>query len=106
MENEKEERRGFRVTDRRRFAETGEARGDEPPEAAAEAPPAGPRSAPSEARPRQRAHAISAPVNFSTFELGLSTQALLHLAEIPNPMTNAVERDLEAAKHVIDILGS
>ena len=37
--------------------------------------------------------------------LGLSTQALLHLGEIPNPMTNAVERNLEAAKHVIDILG-
>src|SRR5438046_3203602 len=32
-------------------------------------------------------------------------QALLHLGEIANPMTNAVERDLEAAKHVIDILG-
>ena len=105
MENEKEERRGFRVTDRRRFAETGEARGDEPPEAAAEAPPAGQRSEPSEARPGQSGHAISEPVNFSTFVLGLSTQALLHLGEIPNPMTNAVERDLEAAKHVIDILG-
>ena len=45
------------------------------------------------------------PVNFSTFVIGLSTQALLHLGEIANPMTNAVERDLEAAKHVIDILG-
>ena len=105
MENEKEERRGFRVTDRRRFAETGEARGDEPAEAAAEAPPAGQRSGPSEAPPGQREQAISEPVNFSTFVLGLSTQALLHLGEIPNPMTNAVERDLEAAKHVIDILG-
>ena len=105
MENEKEERRGFRVTDRRRFAETGEARGDEPPEAAAEAPPAGQRSEPSKAPPGQSGQAISEPVSFSTFVLGLSTQVLLHLGEIPNPMTNAVERDLEAAKHVIDILG-
>src|SRR5947208_5531297 len=105
MEDEKEERRGFRVTDRRRFAETGEARGDEPPEAPAQTPPAGQRSEASQAPPRPSEHAISEPVNFSTFVLGLSTQVLLHLGEIPNPMTNAVERDLEAAKHVIDILG-
>jgi len=29
----------------------------------------------------------------------------MHLGEIPNPMTRAVERDLSAAQHVIDILG-
>ena len=105
MENEKEERRGFRVTDRRRFAETGEARGDTPPEAAADASPARERSERPEAPPGQTGQTVSEPVNFSTFVLGLSTQALLHLGEIANPMTNAVERDLEAAKHVIDILG-
>ena len=102
MDNEKEERRGFRVTDRRRFAETGEARGDTPPEAAAESPPAGEWS---EMPPAQDEGILTEPVNFSTFVLGLSTQALLHLGDIPNPMTKAVERDLEAAKHVIDILG-
>ena len=102
MDNEKEERRGFRVTDRRRFAETGEARGDTPPETAAESPPAGERS---EMPPAQDEGILTEPVNFSTFVLGLSTQALLHLGDIPNPMTKAVERDLEAAKHVIDILG-
>ena len=105
MDNEKEERRGFRVTDRRRFAETGEARGDTPPEAAADTSPAGERSERPEAPPEQTGQTVSEPVNFSTFVLGLSTQALLHLGEIANPMTNAVERDLEAAKHVIDILG-
>ena len=100
MENEKEERRGFRVTDRRRFAETGETRGDEAREAPTQAPPTEQRS-----EPGQSEQTVPEPVNFSTFVLGLSTQALLHLGEIPNPMTNAVERDLEAAKHVIDILG-
>jgi len=39
------------------------------------------------------------------FLLGLSTQVLLHLGEIPNPVTGTVEPDLDAAKQVIDILG-
>jgi hypothetical protein len=46
-----------------------------------------------------------APVTFSTFLLGLSTQALLHLGEIPNPTSGQIERDLVAAQQVIDILG-
>jgi hypothetical protein len=45
------------------------------------------------------------PVTFSTFLLGLSTQALLHLGEVPNPASGQVETDLIAAKQVIDILG-
>jgi len=45
------------------------------------------------------------PVTFSTFLLGLSTQALLHLGEIPNPVSGQIETDLIAAQHVIDILG-
>jgi hypothetical protein len=45
------------------------------------------------------------PVTFSSFLLGLSTQALLHLGEIPDPGSGRVEADLIAAKQVIDILG-
>lgn len=99
MDEEKEERRGFRVTDRRRFVEGSEA-ADAPdttpttPTSPSEAPPAGARDAlPDE------------PVTFATFVLGLSTQALLHLGEIENPVSGRVERDLVAAKQVIDILG-
>ena len=44
-------------------------------------------------------------MSFSTFVLGLSTQALLHLGEIEDPIDRRLERDLAAAKHVIDILG-
>ena len=100
MEQDKEDRRGFQVKDRRRFSETGEARtdaGDEPP--AATAPPS-----PSEPPPAPDPPAADLPVTFSTFVLGLSTQALLHLGEIADPVSGAVERDLGAAKHVIDIL--
>jgi hypothetical protein len=55
--------------------------------------------------PTPGATPTDAPVTFSTFLLGLSTQALLHLGEIPNPVSGQVEPDLIAAKQVIDILG-
>jgi hypothetical protein len=90
---------GFQVRDRRRFDASGEARSEDGPEAgstAAAAETAGPRA--------HEPHA-DVPVTFSTFLLGLSTQALLHLGEIPNPASGQVEPDLAAAKHVIDILG-
>ena len=99
MAEDKEERRGFQVRDRRRFSDSGEARADLAEEAPAPPPPAAAESA------APGAERADEPVTFSTFVLGLSTQALLHLGEIPNPMTRALERDLGAAKHVIDILG-
>ena len=99
MAEDKEERRGFQVRDRRRFSDSGEARADLAEEAPAPPPPAAAESA------APGAERADEPVTFSTFVLGLSTQALLHLGEIPNPMTHALERDLGAAKHVIDILG-
>jgi hypothetical protein len=100
MEEDTGERRGFQVKDRRRFSETGDARpgaSEEPTSPAAPESPA--QAAPVDAPPADE------PVTFSTFVLGLSTQALLHLGEIANPVTRAVERDLAAAKQVIDILG-
>jgi uncharacterized protein DUF1844 len=100
MEDEKGERRGFQVKDRRRFSETGETRAEVPEETPEPAPAEGPRVDAPLHEP-----SVEEPVTFSTFVLGLSTQALLHLGEIPNPVTAALERDLGAAKHVIDILG-
>ncbi|HVN87907.1 MAG TPA: DUF1844 domain-containing protein [Candidatus Binatia bacterium] len=110
--DENEERRGFKVQDRRRFSETGEAR--DPHEAEAEPAAAAPGAEPSGAAVANAAYeAISespAPgaegeINFSTFVLSLSTQALAHLGEIPNPVDNTVAADLAAARHLIDILG-
>jgi hypothetical protein len=100
MAEDKEERRGFQVRDRRRFSDSGEARPDVSEETPAPPPPA---AAAESAAPE--AAVADEPVTFSTFVLGLSTQALLHLGEIPSPMTHALERDLGAAKQVIDILG-
>lgn len=44
-------------------------------------------------------------INFEHFLLSLSTAALLHLGEIPDPETNAKKVDLTQAKQSIDILG-
>jgi hypothetical protein len=106
MDEDPEERKGFRVTDRRRFSESGAVRTDAPQPAPAEAstevpPPAS--SAPSHGTASDAAPLDA--VTFSTFVLGLSTQALLHLGEIPDPSTQRLDRDLPAAKQVIDILG-
>jgi len=107
MEDEKEERRGFQVRDRRRFSETGEAR-EETEAAAGDAPGAASSEAAGASGPgfeRVDRPETAEPVTFSTFVLGLSTQALFHLGEIPDPVTSNTARDLVAAKQVIDILG-
>jgi len=44
-------------------------------------------------------------VSFSTFVLSLSSSALLHLGEIPNPESQRTEVDLPMAKQIIDTLG-
>lgn len=99
MGDDSEESRGFRVTDRRRFTEDAEQRNEDeqqdetPPAPSAEGPP----------RPADADAAI--PVTFSTFILGLSTQALFHLGEIVDPATGRADQDLPSAKQVIDILG-
>lgn len=43
-------------------------------------------------------------VTFSTFILSLSSSALVHLGEVPEPETGEVKPNLPLAKHTIDIL--
>jgi hypothetical protein len=109
MEEDDQQRRGFRVTDRRRFADAGASRDADPSAAASatraeDAPPA-PAAAPAAEAPAAERPLPGEPLTFSTFVLGLSTQVLLHLGEIPDPQTHQVEADLGAAKQVIDVLG-
>jgi hypothetical protein len=102
---EKQEGKGFTVQDRRRFSmETGEAReqGASQPEAAAQT--AQPADAPSEPA-RETAQEALSEINFSTFVISLSTQALMNLGEIANPLSGKVETDVTVAKQMIDILG-
>jgi hypothetical protein len=118
----------FRVIDRRRFAPDGSerAKDEEPapaPRAQAESPPgsaalhqatsgaaasaadqgpelATPRGDPYEEHP----HAPFEP-SFGTLLISLSTQALMHLGEIPDLEGGGASRDLAAARNIIDLIG-
>jgi hypothetical protein len=102
-EEEKQEGKGFTVQDRRRFSpETGEAR-ENAPETANTPPPE------SAAQPVTAAHETAQEplpeINFSTFIISLSTQALMHLGEIADPLSGKVTKEIPVAKQMIDIIG-
>jgi len=46
-----------------------------------------------------------AEMSFGTFLVGLSTQALMLLGDIPDPQTGKPDRDLVGAQQLIDIIG-
>jgi len=103
MDDEKQEK-GFVIKDRRRFDDSGEARPEAPKEPKAEANnEAGPR-AETPAGPDQE-EASFPDLNFSTFVFSLGTSAMYHFGDFPDPVTKKAERNLEAAKQTIDILG-
>lgn len=106
-DEEEQSARGFKVSDRRRFVEDAE-----PLEEKREAQASGTSAATDEtARIAQdlTSHGADAPppgheMNFTTFVMGLSTQALMHLGEIVDP-ESPHGPDLSAAKQMIDLLG-
>jgi Domain of unknown function (DUF1844) len=107
-EEEKKQGKGFTVQDKRRFSETGESRD----ESQTSAPVGdGVQTKPSEeslsqASTQTQAQESPLPeINFSTFVISLSTQALMHLGEMENPLTGKVEPDVLVAKQMIDIIG-
>lgn len=95
--------RGFKVEDRRRFSETGEPRTETAPSADTRA--TAPETGASEAAATPDTAEEPPELTFLTFVLGLSTEALAYLGEMPHPLTRQVQTDLRAAKHFIDILG-
>ncbi|MBI4522918.1 MAG: DUF1844 domain-containing protein [Deltaproteobacteria bacterium] len=108
-EGEKEEGRGFKVEDRRRFSpDTGEPRETAESTEASQNPieeSGKQESGKAEGSERVRPTDESlAEISFSTFIISLSTQALLHLGEIPNPLDSKAEKDFTAAKQMIDIV--
>ncbi|HZO82067.1 MAG TPA: DUF1844 domain-containing protein [Candidatus Binataceae bacterium] len=130
---EEQPAKGFKVEDRRRFSAEGELKpefsGTEEPSApppgvkgagaAASAPrtaqPPGDGGAAARSAPRaaeemrsgagaRQAGAV-AEINFSAFLMSLSTEALVHLGEMPDPSSGEQRRDLAMAQQMIDILG-
>lgn len=99
--NENESGKGFKVQDRRRFTEEGDVR--ESQGEGTESEPAGTGTAETPP-PDENPLGELPPINFSTFIISLSTQALMHLGEIPHPTSGAAEKDIPVAKQTIDII--
>jgi Domain of unknown function (DUF1844) len=102
MDDERDER-SFTVSDRRFSARReSEDRPSERPQSAASS-----TERPTQAPPQADApHATAAEgMNFASFLISLGTQAFMHLGDIPNPLTQQREKDLPAAKQMIDLLG-
>lgn len=114
------EEKGFVVKDRRAFDDRGDPREEEarePRNSSAEAD-AGTQDrseegtgenvqgeAPRKQTDRQRTSHPLPEVNFSTLIMSLSSSALLHMGEIPDPQTGRKAKDLNLAKHTIDTIG-
>lgn len=110
--------KGFVIKDRRKFNEKGDPRKNEEDEKGASAgqphsdQKAGTRTGP-KTEPRtetksdegRRPEADYPPVTFSDFVVSLSTSAIFHFGDIPDPVTKKAEKNLHAAKQTIDILG-
>ena len=110
---EQEDKRGFKVQDRRRFSpETGEAREMEETirseiptqSAAADATEQAEEPRREQLHGNRPAAASSAAISFSSFILGLSTQALMYMGEIPSAPGQPVHTDFAAAQQMIDVL--
>jgi hypothetical protein len=107
MEEEKKDK-GFVIKDRRHFDESGTARIDEEmkPEdkKKAENHDEKPISSPSEADTSEREESPLPEINFASFIFSLSTTAMYHFGDFPDPVTKESQRNLPAAKQTIDIL--
>jgi len=104
MENG-EEKKGFTIRDRRTATQPTETGKEE--QKKTEGPSAGePGKAENEGRERKPEEELHlAEINFSSFILSLSTSALMHLGEMPDPVSQKVDKSLPLAKQTIDLLG-
>lgn len=106
MEEEKKEK-GFVIKDRRLFDESGSVRKDEAPPAGEKIPEgnAAETTAPPEGSVAPDTDEAPLPeVSFASFIFSLSTSAMYHFGDFPDPVTKEGKRNLPAAKQTIDIL--
>jgi len=104
-----EEKKGFSVKDKRIFDESGDVRKEEPQKAKEteigeekekeQVPP------PEAEQQGQRYEDDYPEVNFASFVISLSTSAMYHFGDFPDPATKEARKNLPAAKQTIDILG-
>ena len=93
-----EEKEGFKVIDRRGQSEESES----PKEEKKTEPQA---EQPKQAEQAQQGANQAMKLDFTSFIMSLAHQAVVLLGEAPNPETNLVATNIEAARQTIDILG-
>jgi hypothetical protein len=98
------EEEGFKVVDRRRFSDSGESKSDNAEQSSREETSSSLNDSP-EFEDFSEELGQDSSVDFPSFVMGLATQTMMMLGEIPNPETNLPQVNLEAAKQTIDILG-
>jgi hypothetical protein len=99
MEKDPEEK-GFVIKDKRTFDKSGEVRPTEPGKVEE-------KKTVEEKKPPKREAEEKAPlpeINFPSFMLSLSTSAMYHFGDFPDPVSKETKKDLAAAKQTIDIL--
>ena len=89
MTNKNPQEQGFRVIDRR-----GEEKSEPKKEAAEE----------TNVKQKEEPKNEQFTVDFSSFVLGLATQSMIMLGEIPNPESKKVSINLDGARQTIDII--
>jgi hypothetical protein len=107
MPDEEKKEKSFVVRDRRKFTETGEDRDEasgKPEEA-----PAGTSGRAEEVQEKKRRdpgeeETALPEMNFAHFIFSLSTSAMYHFGDFPDPVSNKAERNLAAARQTIDII--
>jgi hypothetical protein len=107
MEEDKKEK-GFVIKDRRHFDESGSVRKEEETKAEEKKPERRPPEAAGITQEGAAAPENENPsdpeINFASFIFSLSTTAMYHFGDFPDPVTRESKRNLAAAKQTIDIL--
>jgi hypothetical protein len=117
---EREEEKGFVVKDRRIFSEDGDSKNnvaeESPKKNTAENENADPQTAEGEPLGDEKKNGEKKPgragepppqareVDFSSFLFSLYTSAVLHFGDVEDPVTGKKEKNLAAAKQMIDIV--
>ncbi len=107
-EEKRDANKGFVIKDRRLFDESGTTRGEE--EATEEEKKKevsfdeGLKTSPTENDSAETEDAPLPEIDFAGFIFSLSTTAMYHFGDFPDPVTKKATRNLAAAKQTIDIL--
>jgi len=105
MSEQEKQEKGFIIKDKRALDEKGELKEEHKRTQADSQDKDKPEAGGKEAKKAQERDRGPLPeVTFTSFIFSLSSSALLHFGEIPDPQTGERKKDLELAKHTIDTI--